>query len=244
LYYLVFSIYYVYSVSLIHLFRILGEVMSFWSKLGKIAITAAPYVAAPFTGGASLLAVPAANKAVSAWSQHDANVAAGKGLAPSSFDKYLGMAGGIAGMAGGAGAFGGLGDSYSAGNFTGANPANSKFGNVMNAGMAGVGIANAIGNANQSSPSNQSNSTTGIGPTSVPSYNSSNPDIAGALNAGKRQAIRNQPFRAGYDISWPGADSTATNPTTVTNHMPSIFSPKSWNETGRRNRNQSAEATQ
>ena len=64
--------------------------MSFWSKLGKIGLAAAPYVAAPFTGGASLAFAPAANAAVQKWNQHDAANNAAKGLAPSSFDKVLG----------------------------------------------------------------------------------------------------------------------------------------------------------
>jgi hypothetical protein len=36
--------------------------MGFWGTLGKLAVNAAPYVAAPFTGGASLMAAPMANK--------------------------------------------------------------------------------------------------------------------------------------------------------------------------------------
>lgn len=36
--------------------------MGFWSTLGKIGVNAAPYVAAPFTGGASLAFAPMANK--------------------------------------------------------------------------------------------------------------------------------------------------------------------------------------
>ena len=36
--------------------------MGFWGTLGKAALNIAPYAAAPFTGGASLLAAPAANK--------------------------------------------------------------------------------------------------------------------------------------------------------------------------------------
>src|SRR3954466_12011963 len=94
--------------------------MGFWNKLGKIALTAAPYVAAPFTGGASLAFTGAANQAVKAWSAHDAQKAAEKGLAPSGFDKYLGMAGDVAGMAGGMGAFGKTG-TFGAGSFNGAN---------------------------------------------------------------------------------------------------------------------------
>jgi hypothetical protein len=73
--------------------------MGFWNKLGKIALTAAPYVAAPFTGGASLAATGLANKAVQKWSQKDAEKAMAKGLAPSKFDSVLGKVGNIAGTA-------------------------------------------------------------------------------------------------------------------------------------------------
>ena len=67
--------------------------MGFWSKLGKIGLQAAPYVAAPFTGGASLAFAPIANRA--------------SGMINTSpgFDRTMGVAGNIAGMAGGAGAF-------------------------------------------------------------------------------------------------------------------------------------------
>jgi hypothetical protein len=68
-------------------------------KIGKIALTAAPYVAAPFTGGASLALTGLANKGVQKWSEHDAKVAESKGLAPSNFDKVLGKVGGYAGLA-------------------------------------------------------------------------------------------------------------------------------------------------
>ena len=76
--------------------------MSFKSvmkKVGKIALTAAPYVAAPFTGGLSLAATGLANKAVAKWSEHDAKNAIAKGLAPSNFDKVLGKVGNYASMA-------------------------------------------------------------------------------------------------------------------------------------------------
>ena len=73
--------------------------MGFWNKLGKIALTAAPYVAAPFTGGASLAATGLANKAVQKWSQKDAEKAMAKGLAPSKFDSVLGKVGNIASTA-------------------------------------------------------------------------------------------------------------------------------------------------
>lgn len=66
--------------------------MGWLSKLGKIALVAAPYVAAPFTGGASLMATGATNKALQKWNEKDAKKAAEKGIAPSKFDKYLGYA--------------------------------------------------------------------------------------------------------------------------------------------------------
>lgn len=88
--------------------------MGFWNKLGKIALQVAPYVAAPFTGGASLAFAPAARQAGQKWAEHDAREAAKKGLAPSRFDRYLDMGSGMAGAAGGMGAFG-------EGNFSAAN---------------------------------------------------------------------------------------------------------------------------
>jgi len=64
--------------------------MGFLGKLGKIALAAAPYVAAPFTGGASLLATGATNKALGAWNAKDAQSNAAKGLGPSKFDNIIG----------------------------------------------------------------------------------------------------------------------------------------------------------
>jgi len=67
--------------------------MGFWRKLGKIALLAAPYIAAPFTGGLSLMATGAANKAVQKWNEKNAISDAAKGLAPSKFDKIIGKVG-------------------------------------------------------------------------------------------------------------------------------------------------------
>jgi len=92
--------------------------MGFWNKLGKIALTAAPYVAAPFTGGASLAFAPMAKQAVGAWSASDARKNAEKGLGPSKFDSYLDLAGNVAGMASGAGAMG----KFGAGQYGGTSP--------------------------------------------------------------------------------------------------------------------------
>jgi hypothetical protein len=58
--------------------------VSFWGKLGKIALAAAPIVAAPFTGGGSLLAMGASG---------------GIGAGTSIMSKLAGQAGNIAGGA-------------------------------------------------------------------------------------------------------------------------------------------------
>lgn len=82
--------------------------MGFWNKLGKIALQAAPYVAAPFTGGASLLATGMTQDLGNKWAQHDAQKNYEKGLGPSKFDQTLGTASGIGSMASGmTGGFGG-----------------------------------------------------------------------------------------------------------------------------------------
>jgi hypothetical protein len=132
--------------------------MGFWNKLGKIALQAAPYVAAPFTGGASLMATGATQKLGQKWAEHDAKKAIEKGIAPSKFDKYLGMASAGAGL--GSIAFGGalsnLGKagSVGAGVGKGANlasiagkaaPVASKAGNVAKIASAAVGKGNVGG---------------------------------------------------------------------------------------------------
>ena len=75
------------------------SVKSVLKKIGKVALTAAPYVAAPFTGGASLMATGLANKAVQKWSEHDAKDAIAHGLAPSKFDSVLGKIGTVSSLA-------------------------------------------------------------------------------------------------------------------------------------------------
>jgi hypothetical protein len=73
--------------------------MGFWNKLGKIALQAAPYVAAPFTGGASLMATGATQKLGQKWAESDAKKAIAKGLAPSKFDSILGKVSAGVGLA-------------------------------------------------------------------------------------------------------------------------------------------------
>lgn len=207
--------------------------MGFWNKLGKIALVAAPYVAAPFTGGASLAFTGAANSAVKKWNEHDANEAMKKGLAPSNFDKYLGFAGDAAGLAGGMGAFSkiGSGNVMSSANFQGNNPKlsgwQSTLGKVGNAASAFSnpnqgGFSINIGGSNggysgqpQMNGSYRPNSPgisrfersaqRQLGPV-MGNMDQSNPNLAYALASGRMDAIQNQPFRSGYDVYSQGDD--------------------------------------
>lgn len=129
--------------------------MGFWSKLGKIGLSIAPYVAAPFTGGASLAFAPAARTAVSAWNAKDAKNNAAKGLAPSKFDSILGMASDIGGMVGGAGGMSGLGKNFGSSSFTGnSTPGLSGWANTAGQ-IAGQAIQNRQSQPQQ--PSQQNN---------------------------------------------------------------------------------------
>lgn len=71
----------------------------------------------------------------------------------------------------------------------------------------------------------------GIGPSggNAPgfSYGDTNPNIADALAYGAKLGKRNQPFRAGYDVNYPGVAATATQPAipSETRTMPRIYSP-------------------
>ena len=249
--------------------------MGFWNKLGKIALQAAPYVAAPFTGGASLYFTPATQKLGQKWAEHDAKKAAEKGLAPSKFDKYLGMASSAASLASGTGALGKFGSAAYSGakaagtaanaastaskgakvaqtakelsgwqnrvkqagqiasmasggspyagqaNYTGSAPTGGRGqlggwqGQV--AGMIAGEIADRSQNRDEGPRSEElpsrveSPRVTGIG---APRGSSS---IGNALNAGRREAIVNQPFRGGYQTVIEDRDQL------VTHDMPPMY---------------------
>ncbi len=216
--------------------------MGFWSKLGKIGLTVAPYVAAPFTGGASLALTGAANQAVGKWNQHDANEAAKKGLAPSNFDRYLGMAGNVAGMAGGMGAFGKTGSTFSGQNFTGTNPKLSGWQNTLSkVGSAASRVGGGYGGGGSMVPGQINNGGFEQGPMGLPpgtfdygmprfnqqarrmlgpvmgNMNQNNPNLAESIGAGRMEAIRNQPWRGGYDTQVLGDDDQI-----ITQRMPTI----------------------
>jgi hypothetical protein len=262
--------------------------MGFWNKLGKIALTAAPYVAAPFTGGLSLAATGMANKAVQKWSEKDAQKAMAKGLAPSKFDSVLGKVGGYAALGssflptgalgsvgalskavGGAskaaniatkvgrGASSVLGGSYNgspsnsgavgrnagvideSGAFGGGRSGGSNRG--IGGGIDWEGMARSVGgrvaddylNRGQSADPymNSGGSARGVSPSfnqgqqpgiATPrgqggvmprggfsyndnpgnQYNQNMPNLAESLFQGRQEAIRNQPFRSGYDVNY------------------------------------------
>lgn len=85
--------------------------------------------------------------------------------------------------------------------------------------------------------------TRGIGPSSgmAPgfAYGDNNPNLADALAYGARLGKANQPFRAGYDVNYPGVAAYGNQPAipSETRSMPPIFSPSLRTGNGRR-RNQ------
>jgi hypothetical protein len=160
----------------------LGSVLK---KIGKVALVASPYIAAPFTGGASLALTGLANKAEQKWAEHDANNAIAQGKAPSKFDSVLGKAAGISSLAtsfmpqnalGAVGLLGKAGSAVKTGSAI-ANAANtaSTASKVGGAVSKGVSIANKIGNvANVAIPAigaamATKNANKGIGPSTTPS---------------------------------------------------------------------------
>lgn len=139
-----------------------GSVMK---KIGKVALTASPYIAAPFTGGASLMLAPATQMAANKWSQHDAEENIKKGIAPSSFDKYLGMAGDIASIAAPTGALGAFGKIASTGGKVGGIA--GALGKTATIANAGLGVTGVLARAAQSSEGKTGQNTSG-NPSSVP----------------------------------------------------------------------------
>ena len=171
------------------------SVKSVLKKIGKVALTAAPYVAAPFTGGASLMATGLANKAVQKWSEHDAKDAIAHGLAPSKFDSVLGKIGTVSSLAssfiptnalGSIGMLGSAGKAASTAAKTGsvlskAADAGSKVAKgvsiankvkkVADVAIPAIGAAAAIKGMSGSGGGSSAPATTGIGPSSNPNVN-------------------------------------------------------------------------
>lgn len=220
--------------------------MSIWSKLGKIGLAAAPYVAAPFTGGASLLAAPATNTALKKWNEHDATENMRKGLGPSSFDRIVGGASDMAGMASDAGMLG----KFGAGKYDMEAARNSRTGKLItNLGGGATGLMNSSRGLGPTVPpivmnqteggnmggqfGNYQGNMRGLGPV-MGRRDQNNPNLAESFGAGRMDAMRSQPFRQGYDITnygpEPTDDSAGNAPTETIVRMPPIY------PTGRRRR--------
>jgi len=221
--------------------------MGFWNKLGKIALQAAPYVAAPFTAGTSLMATGATQKLGQKWAEHDAKKAIAKGLAPSKFDKILGgisMGAGLASSMGMGGAITGLSKAGAAANAARAAGTAQKLTGFQNAlSKVGQGAGIAMGVAPRGAGTNLveggegniggglngwQGKLAGLGGLAMSQFggdgqvqdqgglpqvgsnqalprsnNYAGSSMAQALAAGKNDALRNQPWRAGYDIVSP-----------------------------------------
>jgi hypothetical protein len=176
-----------------------------------------------------------ANKALGAWNAHDANNAAKKGLAPSSFDRYLGMGADMAGMAGGAGALGGLGKSFSDTSFN--TPASSLGGKMGTLAKVGQGVMDRFGGQGQGGYGQPQYGGAQYGggqdyggtPPFMPQgggmgqmgsrgmspsqqfnpmgmSDQNNPNLSQFIGQGRREAINDQPFRRGYETKYLGSD--------------------------------------
>ena len=198
------------------------------------------------------MATGLANKAVQKWSQSDANKAMAKGLAPSKFDAVLGKVGGISGLASSfiptnaLGAVGMLGKAAKAGDVAKKVGTAAKVGGVLSKAakiatpaMAGIGAINALrGSGGGSSDNAPSQSPLGNAVTrggAMPrggfrysenpmnQYDQSSPNLATSIFQGRQEAIKNQPFRKGYDVTTRVGepDEAGTYETRVT-RMPKI----------------------
>ncbi len=107
--------------------------MGFWSTLGKIGTTIAPYVAAPFTGGASLALAPMAS-----------NLANRIGPSNTMIDRIGGAAGEVAGGYG-AGRMGEAIGRHMGGDSWRTPPFNPNAGGMGRMSPTGNGIGNAVG---------------------------------------------------------------------------------------------------
>lgn len=206
--------------------------MGFWNKLGKIALVAAPYVAAPFTGGASLAFTGAANKAAQKWMEHDAKKAIQQGKDPSKFDKYLMTGANVGSLATGMGAFsgGGMGGGAKTG-------ALSATGNQLSGWQKNLQTAGNISSAAMGAPTGGGWESQVAGLAGQLAANRGNdggiqtptvqaPTVArtssfqqrlNPIEMGRQEAMRNQPFRSGYQTTIEDEGNLFTN------QMPPIY---------------------
>ena len=182
--------------------------MSIWSTIGHAALQYGPYVAAPFTGGASLALAPYANAANAVWSGAQGSTTKGKfqPIGPSPGTTIGGGVGNSGNIFGGG--------NPSSGGAQNQNVPGQGVLKEMNtygpSGMTAVGktldpnTVSFYGNPSfNDSQSQQSGQQGGLGPSSnlfnsrlgMMPEDSSNPNLSFALNQGKMTALRNQPWR-------------------------------------------------
>lgn len=219
--------------------------------LGRTAMRAAPYALAPFTGGASLFALPAANYGADTWGRSDIN----QGEGQQGFERWASPISNIAAIAapytGGYGlanlgsraattaggvpvaqtGWGGL--LGNGGALTGSNAAaggwQNTLGNILNqAGPMMAGMGGGGGNTGSYAQSYVPQQGI-VMPRGGFNYmgnplnqlDQSNPNLAMAMHQGRQEALANQPFRQGYISRWIGKD-TEGNPVENFARMPAI----------------------
>lgn len=217
---------------------------SVMKKIGKVALKVAPYaaMAIPGVGPIASMAIQAglgaANAKVSGQGLKGVLLGAGTGALTSKLGGFGSAGKGIAPSAGAV--------ASGVAKNTAGSVAKQIAKNVGMGAMTG-GLTNGITSA-LASPSSSSDSyqPSGLGPSSVPSgmnsstrtgtmprygqnplnqYNQNTPNLAEALNQGRQEAIRNQPFRSGYDVTtYIGKPDEEGKYETKTTKMPPIYS--------------------
>lgn len=231
---------------------------SILGKIGKVALKVAPYAAMAIPGvgvplGMAIAgAANAASKKLEGGSWKSSILAGGLGAGGAALGGATGalskigpsssviskLGAGAAGKAVGTGTTGKLGAVL--GNM-GMSALSSKTGQGLNdykdlSTMPGAAMSAFGPNINPPSSSgrpsdalmNQAVPRSGTGNAPGFSYNSNNPNLADSILAGQRTAIKNQPFRKGYDIlgNMPDATDEVPNPVRpVISSMPRIYSP-------------------
>ena len=211
---------------------------SVMKKIGKVALKVAP-IAAAFIPGIGIplsMAISGAANAASTklsggtWGQAalSGGIGAGLGAVGAGAAKGIGptssalskFAAGSGGKVAGTGVIGALGQ------------AASQVGTSAAMGALGGGGGSTVPTYSRGNESNTStNSNTGLGPSAgmAPgfSYSANNPNLESALSYGAKLGKMNQPFRAGYDVNYPGIPAFGNQPAipSETRSMPPIFSP-------------------
>jgi len=219
---------------------------SVMKKVGKVALKVAPYalmatgIGAP-AGMALAAASSIADKKLSGGSWKSALLSGGlsagtygvgagalKGIGPSS--KILSKVGaGALGKSAGTGVAGKVGSVLGNMGTNAAMNAVSGGGNNYNPAMYSEG-SNPPSSAGRSTGAQSRDRMRGIGPQSLMQRNQNSPNLAESINAGRQNALANQPFRKGYDITYPqydqepNADGTPSTPIAPkTYRMPPIY---------------------